>query len=59
MAHPSNVNSNTGLAFIIGALCVIVAGIAYVVFAGEDGLSVSIEGEDTTLEKAAEAVSDS
>ena len=59
MAHPSKLNSNAGLAFILGALCVIVAGIAYVLFINEGELSVSIEGEDTTLERAAEAVSDS
>lgn len=59
MSHPSKINSNAGLAFVLGALCVVVAGIGYALFAGEDGLSVSIEGEDTTLEKAAEAVSDS
>ena len=57
MAHPSKINSTTGLAFILGALCVIAGAVAYAVLAPGDGFSVSVEGEDTTLEKAAEAIS--
>jgi hypothetical protein len=59
MAHPSKINSSAGLAFILGALCVVVLGVAYALFARDDGFAFSVEGEDTTLEKAAEAVSDS
>lgn len=59
MAHPSKINSTTGLAFILGALCVVFAAVAYAIFASGDGFSVSVEGEDTTLEKAAEAISGS
>ena len=58
MAHPSKINSSAGLFIILGALCVIILGIAYALFVGDDGLAFSVEGEDTTLEKAAEAVSD-
>lgn len=59
MSHPSKVNSSTGLAFVLGILLVVGAGIAYVVFSDGDGFALSVEGEDSTLEKAAEAVSDS
>jgi hypothetical protein len=59
MAHPSKLNSHTGLAFMLGII-VVIAGLAgYVLLAGDGDLSLSVEGEDTAIEKAAEAVSDS
>jgi hypothetical protein len=58
MADPSKFNSNTGLAFVLGIL-VVVAGLgAYALFAGDGDLALSVEGEDTAIEKAAEALSD-
>lgn len=57
MAHPSKVNSNTGLAFVLGGLCVVAAVIGYILFVDDGDLAISVEGKDTTLEKAAEAVS--
>lgn len=58
MSHPSKINSHTGLAFVLGILLVVGAAVAYFVFAEDGDLALSLEGEDTTLEKAAEAVSD-
>ncbi|WP_299782519.1 hypothetical protein [uncultured Roseobacter sp.] len=51
----SSSGSNTGIAFIVGALVVVVAILAYFMLAG--GEAVSVEGPDTALESAAEAVS--
>ncbi|MFL4471676.1 hypothetical protein ACERZ8_18005 [Tateyamaria armeniaca] len=51
---------NTALGFIVGALVVVVAVLGYAVFIGGDGsenLTISIEGADTAVEKAAESVS--
>lgn len=59
MSHPSKLNSHTGLAFILGILCVVAAAGAYLLFAQDGDLALSVEGEDTAIEKAAEALSDS
>ncbi|MDW3183837.1 MULTISPECIES: hypothetical protein [unclassified Roseobacter] len=57
MSDQSNSSGgNTGIAFIVGALVVVVAILAYFMLAGGD--AVSVEGPDTVLEDAAEAVSD-
>lgn len=58
MSHPSKLNSHGGLAFILGAIAVIAAIGVYFLVAQNGDVSVSIEGEDTVIEKAAEAVSD-
>lgn len=56
MSDQSNSSGgNTGIAFIVGALVVVVAILAYFMLAG--GEAVSVEGPDTALEGAAEAVS--
>lgn len=63
MADQNNTHSsdgNTGLAFIVGALVVVVGVIAYAVFAngsGSDDLTISIEGADSAVEQAAESLS--
>ena len=57
MANPAKVNSNTGLAFILGAICVVIAGVGYAIFEDDDRGLVPGEGERTTLEKAADAIS--
>ncbi|WP_299670596.1 hypothetical protein [uncultured Roseobacter sp.] len=44
-----------GLAFVVGMLVVVVGILAYFMLAGDAGLSV--EGPDTAIEGAAEAVS--
>ena len=36
MANPSKVNSNTGLAFILGAISIVIAGVGYAVFATDN-----------------------
>ncbi|MGZ2258504.1 hypothetical protein [Roseobacter sp. A03A-229] len=46
---------NTGLAFVVGMLVVIVGILAYFMLADDAGLSV--EGPDTAIEGAAEAIS--
>jgi hypothetical protein len=58
MAHPSKLNSHTGLAFMLGIIVVIAGIAAYALLAGDGDLALSVEGEDTTIEKAAEALSD-
>ncbi|GFE52064.1 hypothetical protein So717_38170 [Roseobacter cerasinus] len=47
-------SSNTGLAFIVGMLVVVVGVLAYFMLAGDAGISV--EGPDTAIEGAAEAI---
>ena len=58
MAQSSHVNSRTGLAFILGAVVVIAAVGSYILLAEDGDVAISIEGEDTAIEKAAEALSD-
>ncbi|WP_227269761.1 hypothetical protein [Roseobacter weihaiensis] len=45
---------NTGMAFIVGILVVVVAILAYFMLSGGE---VAVEGPDTALEGAAEAIS--
>lgn len=55
-------SGNSTLAFIVGALVVAVGVMGYVLWSGqggEEGLTISIEGADTAIEDAAEAVSGS
>jgi hypothetical protein len=54
--HPSKINSHAGLAFILGLLCVIGAAIAFLIF-GDGSHAASAQDGDSTIEKAAEAVS--
>lgn len=56
-----NGSGTIGMAFILGVLVAVVGFLAYFMLGadtGGDGLSLSIEGADTAVEKAAEAVSD-
>ncbi|WP_298972415.1 hypothetical protein [uncultured Roseobacter sp.] len=53
--HGSSGNGNTGLAFIVGILVAVVAILAY--FMLTTGDAISVEGPDTVIEGAAEAVS--
>ncbi|MEM9639166.1 MAG: hypothetical protein AAGA94_16060 [Pseudomonadota bacterium] len=48
--------SNTGIAFVVGMLVVVVGLLAYFMLSGGEGLSV--EGPDTAIEGAAEAITD-
>ncbi|MBW4707723.1 hypothetical protein KX928_07980 [Roseobacter sp. YSTF-M11] len=48
-------SGNTGIAFIVGGLVVVVGILAYIMLSGGEGLSV--EGPDTAIEGAAEAIS--
>ncbi|WP_299966912.1 hypothetical protein [uncultured Roseobacter sp.] len=58
MADQSNTSSggNTGLAFVVGMLVVVVGVLAYFMLA--DGAGLAVEGPDSALEGAAEAISD-
>lgn len=58
MPHPSKINSHAGLVFILGLLCVIGVAIAFVIF-GDGSRAASAQDDDSTIEKAAEAVSGS
>lgn len=51
----------TGMGFIVGALVVVVAGLAYFIFAGgdvdsSDDVNITIEGGGDAVEDAADAV---
>lgn len=51
----------SGMAFVVGALVVVVAGLAYFVFAdgettGSDDINITVEGAGTAVEDAADAV---
>jgi hypothetical protein len=58
MAQSSHVNTRTGLAFGLGAVAVIAAVGGYMLLAEDGDVAISFEGEDTAIEKAAEALSD-
>lgn len=51
----SSSRGNTGIAFVVGMLVVVVGLLAYFMLADDAGLSV--EGPDTAIEGAAEAIS--
>lgn len=56
----STSGGNSGLAFVVGALVVVVAVLAWFMFAGADGgrddVNISIEGAGAAIEGAAQAV---
>ncbi|MEJ6402379.1 hypothetical protein [Yoonia sp. 2307UL14-13] len=58
-----NSSGNTGLAFLVGILVVVVAVMAYVMFADGDAdggqdLNITVEGAGAAAEDAAQAVED-
>lgn len=57
----SNSGGNTGLAFIVGGLVVIVAVLGYFVFVGaqqSDDITISIDGGGSAMQEAGEAIED-
>ncbi|WP_299285700.1 hypothetical protein [uncultured Tateyamaria sp.] len=56
--HTSQHNTSSGngfLAFIVGALVVVVAGLVYMVYSGDTGgdeLTISVEGAGAAVEEA-------
>ena len=64
--HTTNTNTtsgsgSTGIAFIVGILVVVVAVLGYVLFsgapvAGNDDITISIEGAAPAAERAADAI---
>ncbi len=57
----SSSGTNSGLAFIVGALVVVVAVLGYFVWTGaeqSDDLTISIDGGGTAMQEAGEAIED-